>query len=290
MMIDSHAHYARKAFDQSFRFLSFENGDYRIHEGDRELILARMKESGIAASIEPGVELESNPEVLRLSGEYPGFIFPAVGVHPTRTAVLRWKDRKTMVSLSGDPRVIAIGETGLDYHLDRKDQHRIRQFFWFWFQIRLAHRLKLPLILHIRRAHRDAILILKANRRKLHGGVAHCFCGTLDEGLELTALGFSLGIGGALLQQDSQSEELQEAVRKIPLEKILVETDAPYVPPYYRDESISKKAKQKVRNTSLILPAVIRRISELKGMDESEVEAAVFRNTTELLGLHPGEK
>ena len=290
MIIDSHAHYIRKNFDGSFRFLMAEKGAFRIKEGTRETILNDMRASGIAASVEPGVELESNEALLKFCREHPGTVFPAVGVHPTRVFPLRWKDRKTIDCLSKDPLVVAIGETGLDYHYERKDQHRLRQLFWFRHQIRLADRRKLPLILHIRMAHRDALRVLRLNRKKLHGGVAHCFSGSAREVEELVELGFSIGIGGALLHDGEQRTVLEEAVRRTPLEKILVETDAPYVLPTFQDEFVSKKAKRKIRNTSLILPAVIRRIAELKEMDEPEVERAVCINTMKVFGLHSLEK
>ena len=289
MIIDSHAHYARAGFNDSFRFLTFEDGAFQIREGRRATVLQAMKEAGIAGSVEPGIELASNPAVLQLCEQYPDFIFPVIGVHPTRVHSLRWKDRKTIAAYAENKNVVGIGETGLDYHLKRKEQHRVRQLFWFWFHICLANRMKLPLVLHIRMAYKDAVKILKMNKRKLHGGVVHCFCGSAQEASEFIALGFSIGIGGALLQNDDQSKQLQEAVRSISLERIVVETDAPFVLPHFETDTISKKAKRKIRNTSFILPAVIRRIAELKETDHGIIEAAVFRNTIKLFGLHSFE-
>ena len=285
MIIDSHAHYARRSFNDSFRFLSFDGDSFRIREGSRAVILDEMKKAGIAASVEPGVELESNAAVLELCRQYPDFLFPAVGVHPTRVPPLKWKDRKKLTGYSRNQQIVAIGETGLDFHLERKEQHRIKQMIWFQFQINLAHRMNLPLILHIREAHRTAVRMLRVNRKKLHGGVAHCFCGSPAEAAELTALGFAIGIGGTLLQQNNRSCALQETVRSTPMEKIIVETDAPFVLPFFEDGTTGKKAKRKIRNTSLILPGIIRKIAELKAADEAAVESAVFRNTAEIFGL-----
>lgn len=186
---------------------------------------------------------------------------------------------------AADEDVVAIGETGLDYHYERKEQHRFRQLMMFQFQINLAAKYSLPLILHIRLAYKDAIRILKWNRRKLNGGIAHCFCGAKEEALELIKLGFCIGIGGVLLQENETSDRLQEVVRTIPLKRILVETDAPYVLPELNDFTLGSKAKRKIRNTSLILPEVIKKIAELKEMDASLVEERIYNNTVEVFGL-----
>ena len=285
MIIDSHAHYSHFKFEQHFRFLDCTDGQYGINEGSKEDILDGMSEKGIVGAIEPAIDLASNQRVLNLCEAHKGFFFPAVGVHPTRTASLTRKDRKQLRKYASDQRVIAIGETGLDYHFDRKEQHCFRQFINFQYQINLADKYKHPLILHIRLAYKDAIRILKWNRKKLRGGVAHCFCGTKEEALELIGLGFCLGIGGVLLEENETAEELREIVCDVPLERILVETDAPYVLPYLPDVSLSGNAKRKIRNTSLILPEVIKKIAELKGMDETVVEETVYKNTVELFGL-----
>lgn len=194
-----------------------------------------MKESGIGFVVEPAVELESNSQLLELAQKYPDFVYPAVGVHPTRSFLTEWKNRHIVDSLSSNPNVIAIGELGLDYHYSRMQQHRIKQFMWFIWQLKLADRRQLPLVLHIRLADKDAIHILRFYKKKLHGGVCHCFTKGVEEARICTKeFGFYLGIGGALLQEDS--EELARAVKDTPLEFIILETDGPYVKPTHPAE------------------------------------------------------
>lgn len=281
MIIDSHAHYTHFKFENSFRYLAREGGEFVVREGSLKTVLNDLAEAGFTAFIEPAIELSSNEKLLCFCREHPGF-HPAVGVHPTRTAALKRKDRAALAGYAEDENVVAIGETGLDLHLPRAEQHRLRQIIWFRFQIELAHRKKLPLVLHIRRAHRAAVTVLRLHRKKLHGGVAHCFNGTARQAAELVGLGLHIAVGGALLRGNAA---LEEAVRTIPLERLLVETDAPYEPPAFPAGELSKRSARNVRNTSLILPTVIERIAELKGMDAGAVEEAIFLNTRRLFGL-----
>ncbi len=196
---------------------------------------------------------------------------------------LRWDHRKQLEKLADHPSVVAVGETGLDYHLARKEQHRLRQKAWFIWQIKLAHRKNLPLVLHIRDAEKDAIRILKKYKYCILGGVCHCFCGSADLAKEYTDLGLKIGVGGALLKESPKQADLKHAVIQTPLESILLETDGPYVKPYC---SIQKKQLRKARNTSLILQAVIARIAELKGISPEEVEQTTTSNAEQLFGIH----
>lgn len=285
MIIDSHAHYSHFKFIERFRYLSCENRAYKIVEGTREDVFLKMQESGIFGSIEPAIDFASNEKLLEFCKLHVGQVFPAVGIHPTRTAAITGKELSRLREYAEDPGVVAIGETGLDYHYPRKDQHRLRQMLFFQYQINLAAHRKLPLILHIRLAYKDAIRILKLNRKRLYGGVAHCFCGTKKEAKELIELGFHIGIGGVLLQENETAAALQQVVQAIPVESILVETDAPYVLPELNDPSLGGKAKRKIRNTSLILPEVIKKISELKEMDALLAEERIYKNTVEVFGV-----
>ena len=284
MIIDSHAHYARHTFNDTFRFLDCRDGGFAICEGSREEILAEMARRGIAAWVEPAVEFGSNAEIQALCKKYPGRAFAAAGVHPTRVQGAEWKNRAQLRGYAADDNTVAIGETGLDFHRPRKEQHRLKQLCWFVYQIRLAHSVQKPLVLHIRQAYGPAMLILRLHKGLLHGGVAHCFCGTPEEAEALVKLGFHIGIGGALLHKNDAARRLAEAVKSIPPERILIETDAPYVPPYFSDD-LSKKQQRKIRNTSLILPAVLSRIAEIKGLDEKTLEEIVHSNTVKLFRL-----
>ena len=284
MIIDSHAHYKNSAYKKPFRYLSYDNDGYSLKEGELPQLMQEMEKANIRYFIEPGVSLQSCEEVLHLSSEYPGRIFPAIGVHPTRSIVEKWSDRHKLDAYANTPGVIAIGECGLDYHYKREEQHRLKQHIWFLYQLDLAWRLKKPVILHIRDAHEDALRILKWHPARKLGGVIHCFYGSWEIAEQYLKLGYHFGIGGSLLQQEERAGTLWEAVKRIPLDTILVETDAPFILPYCKDV-IQPKLLRRTRNTSLILPAVIEKIAMLKGIPADVVEQTVTSNTCQLFNL-----
>ena len=152
---------------------------------------------------------------------------------------------------------------------------------WFIYQINLAHRLQLPLVLHIRKADRDGLAILRLFKKKLHGGVAHCFTGDSKVAKKYIDLGLSIGIGAKLLDDDDEGRALSDAVANVPLTSILVETDAPFVLP----KDIDKQGHKKLCNTSLILPSVIERIAMLRKESVEQVEETIYQNTVKLFGL-----
>ncbi len=284
MFVDSHIHISRKQYNGTTPCIDSQFENERILYLSREELINKMKANDIGFCIEPAVELESNAQLLDLAADYPGFVYPAVGVHPTRSFLTKWKNRKIIEDLSLNERVIAIGELGLDYHYERKKQHRIRQLLWFMWQLKLAYRRKLPLILHIREADEDAIKVLRYNKKRINGGVCHCF----NRGVEYAKIyteefGFMLGIGGSLLQ--SNCYELEDTVKQIPLEFLVLETDGPYVKPM-KPEGISGKQWGKSRNTSLIIPDVAKRIAELKGIDVQEVEKVTTENVKRLFNIN----
>ena len=284
MIIDSHAHYNNNAYKKPFRYLSYDKYGYTIKEGEWEQLSQELVDANIPYSIEPGVSLQSCEEVLHLCAEYPDRIFPAMGIHPTRSIYEKWSDRKRLDTYVKTPGVIAIGECGLDYHYKREEQHRLKQHIWFLYQLDLAWRLKKPVILHVRDAHEDALRILKWHPARKLGGVIHCFYGSWEIAQQYLKLGYHFGIGGSLLQQEERAGALWEAIKHIPLDRILVETDAPFILPYCKDV-IQPKLLRRARNTSLILPAVVEKIAELKGLSSEEVETATTENAIRLFGL-----
>ena len=297
MMIDTHIHLSHFSYNGEFPYLSLEDDSYTIQRGTREQLIERFKAAGIACCIDPAVDIESNRNLLSLAERFPGFLFSAVGVHPTRTyhykvigkdgkgliLKLPWKQRRQLEELSDHPSVVAIGETGLDYHLARKEQHRLRQKMWFIYQLKLAHKKKLPVILHIREADSDAIWILKRYKHYLHGGVCHCFSGSPEAANCYTNLGLKLGIGGALLMDTPKKLAFEQAVISTSLENFLLETDGPYVKP--NCPNFQKKQMKKTRNSSMILPAVAKRVAELKNVPLEEVLQVTSENTIKLFGL-----
>ena len=284
MIVDSHAHYSHKCFENTFRYLAATPEGYTIQEGTRERMRQAMTAAGIVCTIEPGISLGSNDALLRYCRDPENRAFPAVGVHPTRTFREKWRDRKRLEDLVRTPGVIAVGETGLDYHHARKDQHRLCQMGWFLYQLNLSQKYHLPLILHIRDADADAIRILRLHPARKNGGVVHCFNRGWQEARQYLEMGFHIGIGGSLLQRGEGIGALEEAIRNAPLERILVETDSPYVLPDCKD-TIRPKLLRRTRNSSLILPEVIERIAQLKAVEPRQVELATAQNAIRLFSL-----
>ena len=284
MIIDSHAHYNNSAYKKLFRYLSYDKDGYSLKESELPQLMQEMEEANIRYFIEPGVSLQSCEEVLQLCAEYPGRVFPAIGIHPTRSIFEKWSDRHKLDEYANTPGVVAIGEIGLDYHYKREEQHRLKQHIWFLYQLNLAWKLKLPVILHVRDAHEDALRILKWHPARKLGGVIHCFYGSKEIAEQYLKLGYYIGIGGSVLQLEERAKDLWEAIPHIPLDRILVETDAPFILPYCKDV-IQPKLLRRARNTSLILPAVIKKIAELKDISHDEVERTTTENTINLFSL-----
>ena len=289
MIVDSHAHYNNNAYKKPFQYLSYDQDGYSLKEGELPQLMQEMEAANICYFIEPGVSLQFCEEVLQLCSEYPGRIFPAIGVHPTRSIFEKWSDRHKLAAYANTTGVIAIGEIGLDYHYKREEQHRLKQYLWFIYQLNLAWKMKLPVILHVRDAHADALRILRWHPARKLGGVIHCFYGSKEIAEQYLKLGYHFGIGGSVLQLEERAKDLWEALPSIPLDRILLETDAPFILPYCKDV-IQPKLLRRARNTSLILPAVIKKIAELKGIAHDEVEQATTENTIRLfqLGEHYG--
>ncbi len=289
MIIDSHAHYSHPSFRNCFRYLTRDETGYTLAEGDLDQLMTHLKAGNIPYSVEPGISLQSCRDVLELHRNYPDRIFPAIGVHPTRCISEKWADRGKLEPLAVLREVVAIGETGLDYHYERPQQHRFKQHLWFLYQLDLAWKLKKPVILHVRDAHEDALRILRWHPARKLGGVIHCFYGSKELAQQYLDLGYHIGIGGSVLQLQERAQSLWESLPHIPLERILVETDAPFILPYCKDV-IKPKLLRKTRNTSGILPAVVEKIAELKGIPAEEVERVTAENAIRLFRLPICEK
>ena len=207
MIIDSHAHYNNGAYKKPFRYLTYSSEGYALKEGELPQLLQQLQGANIPHAIEPGVSIESCREILALCDAYPGQLFPAMGVHPTRCIYENWSDRKQLAAYAKAPGIVAIGETGLDYHYKREEQHRLTQYRWFLYQLGLARKLQLPVILHVRDAHKDALRILKHHPARKLGGVIHCFYGSRKIAEQYLKLGYHFGIGGSVLQQEERAKD-----------------------------------------------------------------------------------
>lgn len=281
MIIDSHAHYSHSLYDGDFSYLDWQQGEFCIRQGNRQLMLEEMARRGICCSIEAGVSLEKAEMQLETTALHPQYLRPALGIHPKHCAHLTLPALQQLRTLAQSRDILAIGETGLDYSMPPEQMDQPAQKQWFIWQIELAHELQLPLILHIRDAYEDALDILQQHKTMLHGGVAHCFGANFTVAMELVELGFALGIGARVLQE----EQLQDVVRRVPLTALLAETDAPYIRPDISHLPGSGKQRKKVRNSSLILPAVIEKIAHLRGEYPAEVEKVIYQNTLRVFRL-----
>ncbi|MBQ8216241.1 MAG: TatD family hydrolase [Clostridia bacterium] len=283
MIADSHAHLSHFRFEGRFFGILPREEDYATGELSREELFLRMQEEGVVLSIEPAIELSSNRRILALHQRYPRRVFCAVGVHPTRTFFEKWRARRALEGYLSSPGVVAVGETGLDLHM-RGKKHLLCQTAWFLYQVRLAKKHRLPLVLHTRRADRWVQCLLRLFGRGGRGGVVHCFSGDGRCARRYLEMGYYIGIGGTLLQEGEDGQRLRGALKDIPLECILAETDAPYVLPTKR-KKIGEKSTRNLRNTPLILKEVIGKIAQIKGVSFEEAERVIFENTLRLFRL-----
>ncbi len=285
MIIDSHVHYSHNLYEGEYRYINARNGKLDIPRSNRQGMLVDLQRCGIEFCIEPSTHLSLIDHQLDVIDQHSPYLRLALGVHPKYCHETTWDDRKRLREyvLSHDP--IAIGETGLDYSVEPSQLKKLYQKMWFFYQIRLADELHLPLILHFRDAYQDGLMLLTRHRDMLHGGVAHCFSQDYPTAMDFIVLGFAIGIGGKLLSDNDEGLRLQDTVRRIPLESILVETDAPYIKPDLAIENCSPSQKSKARNSSAILPTVIDKIAELREEDRDFVEETIYRNTLRVFRL-----
>lgn len=254
MIFDSHAHYDDADFDE-----------------DREELLASFGKHGIGTVINIGASLAGCEATVKLTEHYP-FIYGAVGVHPSEVEELSEEGMERLRALCGHEKIVAVGEMGLDYHYP--DPAPSVQKEWFVRQLALAREVKLPVIIHSREAAKDTLDIMQANHAEELGGVVHCFSYAKEMAREYLNMDFYFGIGGVITF--GNAKKLKEAVQYIPLDKILLETDSPYLSPEpYRGK----------RNSSLNLPYVAEAIAELKGISSVEVIEATEKNARRLFHI-----
>jgi TatD DNase family protein len=258
MIFESHAHYDDEAFDE-----------------DREVLLGSLKEHGIGTVINVGASLASCRSTMELAEKYP-FIYAAIGVHPSDTAELTQESIAWMEELCRNPKVVAVGEIGLDYHWPEPSGDIQKR--WFIEQLRMARRTHLPAIIHSRESAKDTLDIMQGEKAEEIGGVIHCYSYTKEMAREYLQMGFYFGIGGVITFKNSR--KLREAVEYIPVDRILLETDSPYLSPEpYRGK----------RNSSLHLPYVAEAIAQIKGMTAQEIITITENNAKALFGLQGEE-
>ncbi len=254
MIFDTHAHYDDEQFDI-----------------DRDSLLLSMKENGIGTIVNIGANLASSKTTLELAHKYD-FIYGAVGVHPSDSAELSDDNFDRIRQMCADEKCVAIGEIGLDYYWPEPD-HEIQKK-WFVRQLDLAREVKLPVVIHSRDAAADTVQILKDNNAGDIGGVVHCFSYSKEVALVCVRMGFYIGVGGVLTFKNGK--KMKEVVSEIPIEKIILETDCPYLAP---------EPNRGKRNSSLNLPYVVKAMAEIKGISEEEVIDITERNARAMYKL-----
>ena len=254
MIFETHAHYDDEQFDE-----------------DREELLSSLAAHGIGTVVNVGASMAGSEATVRLAQQYP-FVYGAVGVHPSEVEELNEEKLARLRDLCGHKKVVAVGEMGLDYHYS--DPAPSLQKEWFVRQLDLAKQVKLPVIIHSREAAKDTLDIMQAHHAEETGGVVHCFSYTKEMAKEYLDMGYYFGIGGVITFKNAK--KLKEAVQYIPMDRILLETDSPYLSPEpHRGE----------RNSSLNLISIAQAIAELKETAFEEVVETTQRNAKKLFRL-----
>ncbi len=253
MTIDSHAHLEMADFDS-----------------DREAVVGRAAAAGLTAIITIGTTLPDCEKAVSLAGMYP-LVYAAIGIHPHEVKDINAGTCDALRILAGQAKVVAIGEIGLDFFHDLSP--RDMQLQWFAEQLDLAEELDLPVIIHDREAHAETLAILRQRKDRLRG-VIHCFSGDQAMARECIALGFHLSVAGPVTYR--KADQLRAVALEIPLERLLIETDAPYLAPQpYRGK----------RNEPAYVVETARHLAEIRGMAAGELERATEENARRLFAL-----
>ncbi len=252
MIFETHAHYDDARYDD-----------------DRDILLSAMPQHGVGRIINVGASIASSEATLKLAETYD-FVYASVGVHPSETACLNdesfdWIKRQTY-----GRKVVAVGEIGLDYYWEKDKEIRTLQQHWFRRQLELAVLNNMPVIIHSRDAASDTVRILKETGGKITG-VIHCYSYSPKLAVQLIEMGFYIGVGGVVTFKNAK--KLKETVSLIPTDRILLETDCPYMAP---------EPHRGMRNNSTLIPLIAQTIAELKGISKEEVERITWENAMRL--------
>ena len=254
MIFDTHAHYDDEAFDS-----------------DRDELIRSLPEAGIGRVVNIASSPESIDECLALAHKYD-HVYCALGIHPEHCADMTEELLEEIRLKLSDEKAVAVGEIGLDHYWPEPD--REIQKHWFARQLQLAREVDLPVVVHSREAAADTMRIMKENHAEQTGGVVHCFSYSVEMAREFVKMGFYIGIGGVLTFKNAR--KLVEVAREIPLERLILETDCPYLAPVpYRGK----------RNSSLYLPHVVGKLAEIKGISEEEVIQVTEQNAVTMYRL-----
>ncbi|NNE35842.1 MAG: TatD family hydrolase [Rhodothermales bacterium] len=258
MIVDSHVHLYHKRFD-----------------ADREDVIARAHAADVTTMLMPAIDLASVSAAIDLCRQHEG-LYAMSAIHPSDVKDADEEDLEQVERFCADPHVIAVGETGLDYYWDRSFDEKQQEFFRR--HIRIAISLDLPVVIHNREATNDVIRILReehenSSHRERLRGVLHCFGGPVDVVEQAIELGFYFGIGGTVTYKNSG---VADVVREIPIDRILVETDAPFLAP------VPRRGK---RNEPAYTAFVVEFIAQVKNLSVDDVASATTRNAKALFEI-----
>ncbi len=242
---------------------------------DLDGVLARAHEAGVVQVVAIGTTAADSASVVRMARDRAG-VFAAVGIHPNEAAAAGEADWSAILELAGSPEVAAIGETGLDRHWDRTPFPVQRE--WFDRHLELAYRLELPVVIHARDCTRELIDQLRAQGRPVRG-VQHSFTGTWDDARDFLDLGLHISFAGMVTYTNKALDALREVAARVPLDRILVETDSPYLSPHPFRGRTNEPARVAV---------TARRIAEVRGISPAELARATTENARRLFALPAG--
>lgn len=250
-IFDTHAHYDDEAFDS-----------------DRESLISSLKDRGVVGIVSCGCDISSTVANQNLSHSFDDFYF-AAGFHPENLEDFSVEDLEKLEQFLADEKCVAVGEIGLDYHWMTLTKEKQKEFFVA--QIELAGKKGLPVIVHDREAHGDTLDILKATKPN---GVLHCFSGSVEMAREVIKLGMFVGFNGVATFKNAR--KIPEIIKEIPLERIVLETDCPYLAP---------EPHRGKRNDSSFIPFIAQRIGEILGISAQAVLDVTNKNARALYNL-----
>lgn len=254
MLFDTHAHLNAEQFND-----------------DLLEVLTRAQEEGVENIVVVGFDRPTITKAMELANQYE-FIYASVGWHPVDAIDMTDEDLAWIEELSQHPKVVALGEMGLDYYWDKSPKEVQKEVFRS--QIRLAKKVKLPIVIHNREATADIVAILKEEGASEVGGIMHCYSGSVEVAKECLEMNFYISLGGPVTFKNAKKPK--EVAEAVPLEKLLIETDCPYLAPHpYRGK----------RNEPSYVKLVAEQIAELKGLTYEEVAKQTTLNAKKLFGI-----
>ncbi|MFC4803331.1 TatD family hydrolase [Neobacillus sp. GCM10023253] len=255
MLFDTHAHLNAEQFNE-----------------DLEEVISRAQEAGVTNMVVVGFDQPTITRAMELAESYE-FIYACVGWHPVDAIDMTEEDLKWIEELAAHPKVVAIGEMGLDYHWDKSPKDIQKDVFRR--QIRLAKKVKLPIVIHNREATQDIVEILKEEGAAEVGGIMHCFSGSAETAKECVNMNFYISLGGPVTFKNAKKPK--EVAAEIPLDKLLIETDCPYLAPHpFRGK----------RNEPSYVKLVAEQIAEIKGLTYEEVAEATTQNAKKCFAIN----